>query len=521
MFQTHQPMVPSNKIVRMNVIQLLISEVGTYNDQYLRPFASNVDMNAISQVVHRATSNNVTKVTPGQLCGVTGGLLGVSPHIESTTPIQIANGWNDKRMRFQLKVRCEFQSGGVQLYDIYGYTDYVGVMPNSHSIDPNLTFYVNNIITMREQTQRTPLGVFTQPVMISNQHVVFDQSDFNIRNPNQKSLIRPVDVYNNLAGLDMVGKSGSDAVVYSTGNSINAIPKMSRRSNAVGSEFAANIINGFLSASTQSTLSDNQNAIFATAAGMVDETNPYQNAFMARLADFNTTNSVSGVFRFRDLSALDPEINNPILGKITVSLQGHAQINHYHTAGSTAYWHGTGSETRWAFTIAHAMPALMMNNMISVIKLTSKNTVTGLPFTAVVAGAGMSPIDMSRNFATFTQQFEEMVLKDLTYDNQLSYDIEVESNIAGETKVRVSINGNAYEDYTMPTFCDGLMAPVITGTRDTSMQISQDIQQLVSIVNDEVSMHNTPNNRSFSSLPPKLLMPGTNTLPGYVPGNFL
>jgi len=521
MFQTQQPMIPSNKITRMNVVKLIIRETGTYNNQYLRPYASNVDMNAVAQVVHRATTNNVAKITADQLCGVTGGILGVSSHIESTAPVPIAGGWGDKRMLFLLSVRCEFQSGGVQLYYIQGYTDYVGVSYGSGSVDKNLMFYVNNIVTMREQTRRTPMGVVTQPVMIANQHVVFDQGEFDIKNPKQKSLIRPVDVYNNLAGLDMVSNAGSGATVYGTGNSINAIPKMSRRSNAVGTEFAANIINGFLGASSQATLSDNPQAIFATAAGMVDETNPYQNAFMARLSEYNTTQSVSGIFKFRDLVALDPGFEHPLSGRMTVVRNALGQEAQVHQSGHTAHWHGSGSETRWAFTIGHAIPSLMMSNMIASVKFISTNMEKGVPDTVISAGAGFSDVDMSRNFMTLVAQFETSVLRDLTYDNQLSYFISVQSNVAGETRITVSINGNQSEDYVMPTFCDGMMAPVITGTRDASVQISQDIQQLVSIVNDEVSMHTTPNHRTFSSLPPKLSIQSTNSLPGYSPGVLL
>ena len=82
----------NSKITQINVVELLLNETGTYNQQFLRPYESSMDGRGTAKVVDRiseavrvgASVNNNTFIGIGTTI--------VAPSASIVTPIGILNG---------------------------------------------------------------------------------------------------------------------------------------------------------------------------------------------------------------------------------------------------------------------------------------------------------------------------------------------------------------------------------------------------------------------------------------------
>jgi hypothetical protein len=62
----------------------------------------------------------------------------------------------------------------------------------------------------------------------------------------------------------------------------------------------------------------------------------------------------------------------------------------------------------------------------------------------------------------------------------IDFEITMTVDVLGETHVTVSMQGGPKYDYVTPSFCDALMAPVLTNNNANLAAIGNDIEQLVS-----------------------------------------
>ena len=76
-------------------------------------------------------------------------------------------------------------------------------------------------------------------------------------------------------------------------------------------------------------------------------------------------------------------------------------------------------------------------------------------------------------------------------------DISVRSSFSGETWIRVSIDGGPFYDFSTPTFCDGLLTPVLTTNLSNLESVVESVDMLVSTVADNINQHR-PDRMQFS-----------------------
>lgn len=84
----------------------------------------------------------------------------------------------------------------------------------------------------------------------------------------------------------------------------------------------------------------------------------------------------------------------------------------------------------------------------------------------------------------FVTRFEQEVLRDVTVNNNIAYYLEVRADVFGETWVKLSFNGSALIEYVVPSFCDNLLAPIVTSNNQNALQISSDFGVLLNDIGE-------------------------------------
>ena len=87
-------------------------------------------------------------------------------------------------------------------------------------------------------------------------------------------------------------------------------------------------------------------------------------------------------------------------------------------------------------------------------------------------------------YSMFLRRVETEVMNDLSFGNQVIYDLTVDSSINGETKIWIKLNGGDQEYFIVPTFCDSVATPVATNNRDSFVGLTNDFEQLMNAVGE-------------------------------------
>jgi hypothetical protein len=88
------------------------------------------------------------------------------------------------------------------------------------------------------------------------------------------------------------------------------------------------------------------------------------------------------------------------------------------------------------------------------------------------------------------------LLMSLSHGNQIPFDLDVNCDFLGETWVEVSLGGEPLIPYVFPTFCDSLMAPIVTHQKKQFDGLTNDFTRMVTDLVDNDStiskMRSTP-----------------------------
>lgn len=517
--QTFQAMnIPSNALLNYDqsvvgavyIRKVVIRESGTYNDQFTRAYEAHLSAQSVNALANKAAESGMGVFRPSTLSGLASNMISISAAPESNVPINIDNGWGNRRLLFFMDVLTEDLSGAQTVYFIQGYTNYVGLSLQSRSIDPNMVFYINNIVVSRlMQPVNTPQGVMHKHSLVNTDHVLYDmQADPN----NRQWTMRPQDIFHVLTshnfGMSAQGSTNNRPPnVLDNRNRLHSVPQMSRRTNAIASNYASNLVGGFLQAAESVNPVAAPTETYDAAGNVVGETTINLNPFMLALSKRRSSGFIGGTFYWRDLLALDQNVERVL----TVATAGPTQIRQQHSAGMTSDWSGANVETKYAATISQAIPALMLECMLYQVAFTSNNMMrvegnfNGI-YTLMSNGTSMHGGSAVGDMETFKTRLEIEVLKDISYNNQQKFDIRVQSSVFGDTWVSISIDGGPYVDFVTPTFCDGVITPVLTHSYGKIENMASSIDNLVSQVGD--ALHQSSQSRHVFSLPNT----GTSTL---------
>ncbi|MDD2879638.1 MAG: hypothetical protein PHQ58_04310 [Rhodoferax sp.] len=463
-------------VKKMRIARFIVQETGTYNTQYRRPFEAEMnadDRNLILETIDRAKS-----ITPLTMAGVANAII--TPPATPESQIMIPNGWSTRRLRFFLEVVTEDRTGLMQTSEyIVGYTDHCGAI-NGY-LDPKMVFFINAVNITRTQTRETPLGTQVHHNLIDASHVLVNNDYQGIYHQNQIYTMRPEDVYDHIdhrelaMGLDGFAMDGRTKL---TGNATK-----SQRVNGIASAYMADLLNSYLQVSRDGTQAD-QRTMLQNARMTVESATVSSDPFMSFIrGKYGMTGGDH--FTYRDLVDLDPGVEQ--IKYVAPVDQMQRGMMHY--TGQTADWGSSDLTTQAATVLAQSVPGYLLQFGINKIRLFSTNMDLGMNVTTRIGDAKSfnSGEDLSRNIQAFLFRLENELLKNISMSNGISFSLELVCDLLGETWITLGLNGEPPTCYVTPSFCDALMAPVVTSNYMVLNAMANDFDTLMQDVVDRDS----------------------------------
>ena len=447
----------------IRVRRLIMIETGSYNDMYERPYTTHINQGAIDSIMSRVSSTSSGNITPNLMKGISRGSdNGENIITPSPTPggrVYIPEGWDRRRIRFTMEVAVISPTSGTTIMYMQGYTNYNGATA-AGAIDPEMIMVVNSFSEVIERTYQDANGrVRPETVVLGSTQVISGHAD-PVDHYRDTYSMRPQDVFTGIDGayLKSAHSSYSDSGATDLRNVLNGRAAANNRGNNVSTRFMSEIVNKCLIGLEDDELGQSRTDIYARSAGLLYDGSKTDNPFIRAIEKQQYSRGVScgTSFRVADLLSVDPNLPH-VTNFINIANPIRTSV------GDSEYWDSTTRETLIATTLSHSVPALMLELSMSKIIFKSTNMDSGGMVTTNIDNAlSLSSNDMRSNFDKFKARFATDIMYDLTYCNSDTYQLDMLCDIYGDSYITISINGAPPVQYTVPSFCDGLIAPVVT-----------------------------------------------------------
>lgn len=482
---------------RVEIRKALFKETGTYNDMTLRPYETTFTPHNVDLFME--ATNGGQMVAPSTLSGVASEFLRPSADRALEQGVQIDNGWSVARLRFLLEILYYDLNGRPSMRKIIqGYTSHVGVNPSTNSVDPNMVLYFNNVLTLRETTIETPHGTSLRTAVSEANHLVRGDYDMSLGGTSNLTwLMRPEDVFTTM-GASILGESDVADLRVSFANSP---VRKSKRTNGNASHYVSDIIGGYRSsqdfAGQDALAYDN---VMAKAAGEVKESSVVGDKFFHDLQQKSTTFMQGGSVTYGEMRNMFPEFDHVAVIMLQSQLSQNSQPYELHQAGQTERWNNSTNETIWATTLSQSIPSVMMDLMLTRVAFIATNQTLDGQFFVNVGDVGTfaEKLDMTPYVNQFITRLKTEILRGLSMNNQMDFNLTAMVDITGETRISIAIAGGPSIDYATPSFCDALFSPVLTNNQQHIKTLAFDFERL----SDNVGVNTVHNHgHSFESAP--------------------
>ena len=464
---------------RMNVVKLIIQKTGTFNEQYRRPYSTNLTANVEQNILNSVNGRQNIKAST-----VAGAAMDfIAPSATPETNVPIANGWGTPRLRFLLEIQHVDHMGVKNNEYVTGYTEHSDVSMNG-LVDPKMTFYCNNISRTRVQEHLTPLGNQTYQSVIDNSHVLVNDRFTNAFDANRLYTLAPESVASHIGSSSIMADSGD--VFYDGSTALTkSQPTKSSRTNNIAPVYVASLLDAYLQsarseeyAAHDSILEDVRNSV-STSSFTED---PFLMWMMNHKMRQGYGASLGNVFTLDDLCALDPNTPN-------VMMPANMMPSNTHSLGTTMHWGGSDGFTLTASIVSQSLPAYMSQFCFTKLHFTSTNyTLTGEIVTTIsdVRGFNIS-LDQSKELSALIYRLNTELLAGISYNNTMPFKIEVRCDLMGETWIEVSLNSEPPVMFVTPSYADALMTPIVTTNSNVLAGISRDFDGLMTSIVEATS----------------------------------
>ena len=459
------PVAPAGNTIR--ITKLLIHETGTYNQQYRRPYNTELTGPVLHAIEEKIRDSAV--LVPSSLSGIANQFI--APTATPEKQIDMVNGWGERRLRFVMEVVCNHYTGGKVILMVLGYSSHMGVSIHGH-IDPRMEFYVNSVMKMSECIMQTPMGNTPFTKVEDNSHVIVNNNWTSVYGSDIEQRLRPQDIY---AAMTRTHLPDQGSGVFDARQTNSGIAVKSRRTNGIASNYVSKILDDYKSAATTIGFGQNEMQILESARGYSGESLASNDQFLMAISAIRGT-PVGNVFTFQDLQMLDPNVDNVTV----VQLMMPTQKVSVHQTGQTADWGASDRNTKVATIMSQSVPALLMDLGLTRIVFMATNRTMGSVITVTVLDVnGFTSGDQTMAVQAFEKRLEFEILRDISFENQTDFAVEMRVDLLGETWIRLALDGDPHGvDYVTPSFCDALTVPVLTTDNQLVTSIASDFETL-------------------------------------------
>jgi hypothetical protein len=492
------PVALPTDTLRVVIKSAFFRETGTYNPIFMRPYTTSITDAVANQLIEATRGGEL--ITPSSVSAFSNDI--VRPDARYQQPAHIDEGWDTPRFRFLLKV--EYHSIHQNFYQghppktkiIQGYTSHMGYTPNG-AIDPRMGLRFNTIITLRHTIEQTPAGPTVRTAVAQADHVIHDQLAATqqptgyeqypnpaLQTPSGQQpwtvwMMRPEDVFRSIGTDVMMQGAYQHDDLFDMRNSLMASPvSRSKRKNSLTPHYVSEILKTHKNASIDYHDAVDYADVMNNAEGHVKENSILGDEFFRQIRQASVAFDQTGSISYGELCSIFPEFNDVSVFSVNSPVQRQTPI---HRQGETEFWDTSTNETIWATSLSHAIPAIMLDLMLVDLTFIATNKTTTGEHTLTFLDAH-SFIDNLDNLTTYLEHFRWQivgeVLKGLSMNNQIDYELSVIVNVSGETRITLSLFGGPPVEYATPSFCDALFIPVVTTNQDNLNTLAYDMSVL-------------------------------------------
>lgn len=480
---------------QMRIARLDFVETGTYNPMYMRQYETDAKQ-AVADLLTEVTHGG-QRIDSVALAGVSGQFLRPVASINTQTDlVQPVNGWETKRLRFIAEIHYPSAFGGNVVQYVSGHTNHMGINNPGvrQSIDPNMTLHFNSSILLQEIVENTPMG---QRVArrLTNASQLLAAQHYNLAIPQQVGLdgtrtMRPEDLFTNRVSVNTYG-AGTNMVDMRQRFSPSRPLLKSRYANGAQSSYLASALNGHAMATQQADYADELTTIMGKASSIVKEDSVNQDNFLAWLQARNLFND-GGSVTWGELCQADGQADHVARFFVGGEAKAHGQLmDVQHTAGQTAFWHSSTNEVIMANILGQSLPAAMLDSLVTRMHIKATNRIAG-GLMGQASGSqhhvlitnlhGITEIGLESLAQTMLNRITHQIMPDASHGGMLDYDLDGWVDVFGETRLNLSLGGGPKVPLTIPSFCDALIAPVVTRSPEHLNTTASDMQFMLDIV---------------------------------------
>lgn len=463
-----------NGRTQVQIAKLILQESGTYNPVFSRPYITHVDNNILNSLNNRLEQTQDFSITAPLLSGLTSSMVMPSPTHHGE--VYIPNGWSERRIRFVLEVHVQFSVGNTQIYYFQGFTSHLGVTPQGN-IDPNMDFIINSYMQVTRVEMMTPHGMQVRDKITEKAHVINGQL---ISQGQQQDVygLRAMDIFTGIQSgyiEQELSFQQPGSMCVDTRQTHNNEAFLASKADTLPCQYVSQILDNVVRNQSLTEFGVSNHELYSQCRNSSIQPHVEQNPFIRAVKQIRGYGTGT-TFNFADLMKIDSNVRN---NSVFNSLQGTHQMMQMGEAGQMSYWNGSDRSTLIATMLGNAVPALMMDLLITKIAFRSTNQdISGLMNTVLIDAKSLSSADMRLNYEHFVRRFNQEVMYDLTFGNQDVYQVEMHADLFGDTFISLSLNGGPMIPYNTPSFCDSLLTPVITGNREDFHKISSDFETM-------------------------------------------
>ena len=462
-----------NDRVGLVITKFLIQETGTYNEQFRRPYQTVGDDANVLRVI-QSHLLGVETFTPNMMNGIASSFI--SPTAVFEKKIDISNGWDQPRMRFMLESVNTDYTGTSTTEVVLGYTDHNGIIAGSGSLDPNMEFYINSIVRVRNSRRITEVGNQSYSSVFDNSHLLVNSNWTDVFDSQPEHQMRPEDIFSTMSRSHLHGLGD---IIDGRNVGTNVAVK-SRRSNNVGGSYMASVVQGYMASSAGlDEFGQNAKEILTEARKNYGELPTLTDPFLSAIAGVRNS-PIGKVFTLRDLYRICPHLDNVTRAQALLPVE-RATV---HRAGQSEYWDGSDRTTVVATILSQSVPAIMMDLGITNVIFKATNETFGNQINVDVFEILGFNDDLDLPGIELINKLKNSVLRDISFNGQHSFCIEMKIDLMGETRILISINRENEVEFVTPSFCDALSVPVLTNSEHLNMKIANDFSSLFTYLGD-------------------------------------
>lgn len=468
----------------VEIIDFILIQTGTYQDQYLRPFDVDVGPSQTARLAE--ATNGGQSLDISSIEQVASSIIAPKSKTEGVS--HIPNGWNCRRFSFIMRVKEEakFQTGSSIERVFYGYTDQSDASFNN--LDPQMRIYFNSELTIATDVRPGPQGVpLTSSRVLSASQII---SPMDMAGPNNNGvfgdsiyLVRPEDAFNYTHDVNTTQAltrngaiDGSVDEMFDTRSmsSHGGYFKMNRRYDNSASRYLQRALAGYNHGLMESRDEHDGSAVgdvvLSSASSHVKNQEMYQINFFNILKEDCGYLEQSFV-RYGDLCNVFPNLDR--IANFT--MDDGRSIRRLSTADQSNSWNGGEYHNIAPAMLAQVVPSIMMENFIRQINFT---VVSGNGYGEYFIDVNHQSVRMvSSNIPDdrvlqcieeFKRRLVVDILNYITHNNQIFCSIGMDTNLLAESVIDIALDTEPVVRYVAPTFGDGLFTPV--ATRDIEMR---------------------------------------------------